>query len=303
MRNEFVQALINNFSRYENQVFITGDLGFMALENLETTFGDRFINGGISEQNIISIAASLAYQGYIPWVYSISRFITLRPYEQIRNEVCHHNNHVKIIGNGGGYGYGIMGSTHHNLEDIGVMRILPNMRVYVPCFNQDLEYCITQILQEQNPNYLRLNNTKLDLRIPYVPFSQWRKLKDGNKLIVISTGPVVANLFDLPSAILSEIEIWIISIFPIYDLPIELISSINNGKGILTMEEHASQCSLNESLASILLRNNIFPSNYQSINSKGYPSGKYGDQTFHQMESGLSGEKLLSKIINILENA
>ena len=303
MRNEFVQALINNFSKYDRQVFITGDLGFMALENLETIFGDHFINGGISEQNIISIAASLAHQGYIPWVYSISPFITLRPYEQIRNEVCHHNNNVKIVGNGGGYGYGIMGSTHHNLEDIGVMRILPNMRVYVPCFNQDLEHCILQILEEQNPNYLRLNYTKLDLRISYVPFSQWRKLKEGNKLIVISTGPVVANLFDLPSAILSEIEIWSVSIFPFYDLPIELISSIINGKGILTIEEHASQCSLNESLASVLLKNNVYPLSYDAINSEGYPSGKYGDQNFHQIESGLSGEKLLSKIINILENA
>jgi transketolase len=303
MRNEFVQALLNNLKKYENQIFITGDLGFMALEKLQKAFGNKFVNGGISEQNIISVAASLAYQGFIPWVYSISPFITLRPYEQIRNEVCQHNNPVKIVGNGGGYGYGIMGSTHHNLEDIGIMRILPNMRVYVPCFNEDLEICIEEILKEKNPNYLRLNNTKLDGVISYLPFSQWRKLKNGNKLIVVTTGPVVSNLFDLPNSILSEIEIWTLSIFPFYDLPTELVMSIKNGKGVVTMEEHSNQCSLNESLAALLLKNKIFPLNYSSLSAEGYPSGKYGDQKFHQSENSLSGDRLLFEIKQKIDNA
>src|SRR5512132_1728928 len=101
-------------------VFVSGDLGYMALEKVIETYGERFINVGVSEQNMISVAAGLAYEGFIPWVYSIAPFAILRPYEQIRNDVCLHNLPVKIVGNGGGYGYGIMGATHHTLEDIAV---------------------------------------------------------------------------------------------------------------------------------------------------------------------------------------
>src|SRR5688572_13952774 len=113
MRNEFATAIINNFDSVPNQVFITGDLGYMALEKIQALFNKYFINAGIAEQNMISVAAALAYENFIPWVYSISPFCTLRPYEQIRVDVCLHNLPVKIVGNGGGYGYGIMGVTHH----------------------------------------------------------------------------------------------------------------------------------------------------------------------------------------------
>jgi transketolase len=88
MRVEFANALIKNYTKTANQVFITGDLGFMALEGVRETFDTNFINGGIAEQNIVTMAAAMAHEGFIPWVYSISPFITLRPYEQIRNDVC-----------------------------------------------------------------------------------------------------------------------------------------------------------------------------------------------------------------------
>jgi len=131
MRKEFADAIIKVARANEKLVFMTGDLGFMALEPVKEAMGERFINTGVAEQNMASMAASLAAEGFIPFIYSISPFITLRPYEQLRNDICLHNLGVKVIANGGGYGYGIMGSTHHNIEDIGCMRILPNMKVYV----------------------------------------------------------------------------------------------------------------------------------------------------------------------------
>src|SRR3954471_9869465 len=132
MRKEFADGIIQLAAANDKLVFMTGDLGFMALEGVKDVLGDRFINAGVAEQNMATMAASLAYEGFLPFIYSISPFVTLRPYEQIRNDICLHNLPVKIIANGGGYGYGIMGSTHHNIEDIGSMRILPNMKVFVP---------------------------------------------------------------------------------------------------------------------------------------------------------------------------
>src|SRR6266498_4832554 len=132
MRKEF-SSWIENFGRNERRfIFLTGDLGFGALENVQAALQERFVNMGVCEQNMISVAAGLAQQGLIPLCYSIAPFAVFRPYEQIRVDAALHNMNVKIVGNGGGYGYGIMGATHHALEDVGCMRALSTMRVYVP---------------------------------------------------------------------------------------------------------------------------------------------------------------------------
>lgn len=295
MRVEFANAIIKNHSVKANQVFITGDLGYMALEKVRETFGSKFINAGVAEQNMVTVAASLAYEGFTPWIYSISPFTTLRPYEQIRNDVCHHNLPVKIVGNGGGFGYGIMGSTHHNLEDIAVMRILPNMKVYVPFVADDVEDCVTQMIENGCPSYLRLNTAAvIDHKIS--SFQQWRKIKSGKKLIVLGVGPVLENIFSLPADILEEIEVWNLGILPCGTLPPELIERINEIGNVLTIEEHAGECGINELMARLILQNVKAPVKYNCLYSKGYISGKYGDQKWHLEENGMYGASLENNI-------
>jgi transketolase len=119
----------------------TGDLGFMALEPLRDVMGNRFINAGVAEQNMVSVVAGISSDGIQSWVYSIAPFVYSRPLEQIRNDVCMHAFDVKLIGNGGGYGYGSMGSTHHALEDYGILLSLQNMRAFVPAFAEDIQLC------------------------------------------------------------------------------------------------------------------------------------------------------------------
>ena len=302
MRVEFANAIIKHNGLTPNQVFITGDLGFMALEGVREAFDSNFINGGIAEQNIVTVAAAMAHEGFIPWVYSISPFITLRPYEQIRNDVCHHNHPVKIVGNGGGYGYGIMGATHHNLEDIGIMRILPNMKVYVPFLGSDVEECVSQMLLDKSPNYLRLN-LGANINKEIEPFKTWRKLKSGKKAIVIGTGPVVANLFGLDEHILEDIEIWLVSRFPIVEIPKELLKELETKRCVITMEEHNGQCGLYETIAAQLLSNKVNTNGYYGLFANGYPSGKYGSQKWHQAENNLEGDNLKNKIIEFLIDA
>jgi transketolase len=154
MRVEFADAMLHFFDTHPEMVFITGDLGYMALEKVQQKFGDKFINAGVAEQNMVTVGAALAHEGFTPWLYSISPFVTLRPYEQIRNDACLHNLPVKLVGNGGGYGYGIMGATHLNIEDIGAMRLLPNMRVYVPFTSGDVGQVVEQMLADLHPPLL-----------------------------------------------------------------------------------------------------------------------------------------------------
>ena len=120
MRVQFCDAMVAR-AVDERILFLTGDLGFMALEPLQSAMGSRFINAGVAEQNMISVAAGLAKQQFEVWAYSIAPFCYARPFEQIRNDIAFHALPVKLVGNGGGYGYGVMGPTHHAIEDYGVL--------------------------------------------------------------------------------------------------------------------------------------------------------------------------------------
>ena len=298
MRVEFAQAIINKFLTYKNIIFLTGDLGYMALEKVQSKLGNHFINAGIAEQNMINVAASLASEGFIPIVYSITPFAILRPYEQIRNNIGLHNLGVKIVGNGGGFGYGIMGATHHCIEDIGAMRIIPNMQIYIPFTASDVFEAVEEMLQNKNPIYLRLN------RVPQIPFKieefkTWRKIKSGNKGVIIGTGPVLANVFAYKEMI-EDIEIWLVSKFPLDDFPIELSEKIQTSKKLLTIEEHISAGGLGECIAKIILEKIKSVIKFKSLHIKGYISGKYGSQQWHLEENGLFGEPLKKQLEDFL---
>jgi transketolase len=303
MRKEFAQAITAIAKTNDKIIFLTGDLGFMALEGVRETLGERFINAGVAEQNMTTMAASLAYEGFIPFIYSISPFITLRPYEQLRNDVCLHNLPVKIIANGGGYGYGIMGSTHHNIEDIGAMRILPNMKVFVPFTGEDVQSSLQEMINDPSPNYLRLNLASGQPGI--AGFAPWRKIKNSlnkPKAVVIGTGTVTDNLFKLPAHLLDDLEIWLVSKFPVAGIPAELIAAINKTKNVITLEEHQGQCGLHETLASLLLKQLDFSIKYHTLFASGYPSGRYGSQQWHQEENNLAGKNLENKITEFIHN-
>ena len=120
MRKQLCTALLVRSSN-PDMVFLTGDLGFMALEPLRDCMGQRFINAGVAEQNMISVAAALAKQHLEVWVYSIAPFCYARPFEQIRNDICFHKLSVKLIGNGGGVwlrGHGSDASRHRRLRRV-----------------------------------------------------------------------------------------------------------------------------------------------------------------------------------------
>lgn len=288
------------FETRKDLVFITGDLGYMAFEHLATVFGERFVNAGVAEQNAVSLAAGLAREGQSPWVYSTAAFTVLRPYEQIRTNVCLHRLPVKLIGNGGGYGFGIMGATHHALEDVGAMRALPNMKVYVPLVAADVEQVVSLMSKDDRPNYLRLNTPAV---IPHaVPaFAPWRRLKSGARAVIVGMGPVLQRLFEMNAPeLLAELEIWSVGTFPLEPIPAELAASIQAQRPVITMEEHYSACGLGEALSCLLMTSGVMPRSFACLSASGYPSGRYGNQRWHQDENGLAGSKLIARLEQIL---
>jgi len=260
----------------------------------------RFINAGIAEQNMVSLAAGLAREGHQPWLYSIATFVVFRPYEQIRTDVCLHQLPVKIVGNGGGYGYGIMGATHHALEDIGAMRILPNMRVYVPLTASDVGQAVALMAADPLANYLRLNSV-LPIPDQLAAFAPWRRLKPGRSTVVIGAGPVLANIYELGDPdLLGELELWAVGTFPLEDLPHELVTSLHAKRRVVTIEEHYGAGGLGEAVGQALLRQSLCPASFTSLHAAGYPSGRYGSQRWHQEESGLAGAGLRARLQKVV---
>jgi len=156
MRNHVINEISLLAEQNSDILLVTADLGFHVIESFRDRHPDRFINVGISEQSMASLAAGLALEGNTVFIYSIGNFPTLRCIEQIRNDICYHNADVKIISVGGGFAYGTLGMTHHATEDIAMMRALPNMRVYAPADRIEAIACLHDSMRFKSPAFIRL---------------------------------------------------------------------------------------------------------------------------------------------------
>lgn len=294
MRKEFAEW-VGAFGRREPRlVFLTGDLGFMALENVQSALGPRFVNMGVSEQNMVTVAAGLAQQGLLPLCYSIAPFAVFRPYEQIRLDVALHKLPVKIVGNGGGYGYGIMGATHHALEDLAVLSVLPNFRCFVPVSNADVAGAGDALFAHDGPGYLRLGFGRWPDGVPtlsaFAPIRTILPAATKPRLTIAAIGPVLLNL--LPwIAENPGVDLFAVSVLPCLVAGSALAESVARTGHLWTIEEHSQRGGLGEFLCAALAREGIGCRLDQS-HAVGYPTGTYGSQAFHQRQSALDTASL-----------
>ena len=299
MRKEFAQTIGKIAVKNNKIIFLTGDLGFMALENVRSALKERFINAGVSEQNIITMAAGLASEGLIPICYSIAPFIVFRPAEQIRLDICLHNMNVKIVGNGGGYGYGIMGATHHAIEDIAVISSFQHIKCFIPFCNEDTEEVTKQMMKHIGPSYLRLGYGQKPEKLDIPIYNQIRKLIAGDSITIVAMGPIALNVFRslelLGNTYGSRVDLFVVSELPLVEITEELESSIKKTKKLIVLEEHVRRGGLGENLASLLLEKSI-NCKYIHLFAKGYPNGLYGSQSYHQKVSGIDTNSIVNTI-------
>jgi transketolase len=298
MRNAFCTALVELNSAQEF-IFFTGDLGFMALEPLRDAMGPRFINAGIAEQNMISVAAGAASGGEQCWTYSIAPFIYGRPFEQIRNDVCLHDFDVKLVGNGGGYGYGVMGATHHAIEDYGVLCGLQNMRAYVPAFASDVTPIVARMAADHHPAYLRLGRCEMPTNYMWPSYAPWRRLLSGEAGILVAVGPGVGGLLEQAAClpVSDRPELWVATELPLQPdtVPPALLERIRDADALYVWEEHVAAGGAGQMMAHMLLCMGLHPRRFHHFHAQGYPSGRYGSQAFHRVENGLDPANVLAE--------
>ncbi len=296
MRNAFCAAL-TELSARKRLLFFTGDLGFMALEPLQAAMGARFVNAGVAEQNMVSVAAGAASGGEQCWAYSIAPFVYGRPFEQIRNDVCLHDFDVKLVGNGGGYGYGVMGATHHAIEDYGVLCGLQNMRAYVPAFSDDVAPIVAAMADHRHPAYLRLGRDEKPPGLVLPEYAPWRRLLTGHTGVLVAVGPgaggLLAAAMTLPEA--ARPEIWVATELPFHagSVPQAMLDRIVETGALFVLEEHVAHGGAGQMLSHVLLQRGVHPARFGHFHAKGYLSGTYGSQAFHRIENGLDPATVL----------
>lgn len=195
MRATFLQTLLKEAQSDERIWLLTADFGYSVLEPFEDMFPERYINVGICEQNAIGIAAGLALQGKIPYVYTAVPFATSRPYEQIKVDCAYMQTNVRIVGVGSGFSYGPAGATHHALDDISIMRSLPNMSVVCPGSLNETEALTKYSTKHNGPMYIRLGR-RGEPRFDYeVDFGKFSKVFDGTDFAIIATSSMLEDAY------------------------------------------------------------------------------------------------------------
>lgn len=257
MRTTFINALLEQ-AKIDDRIFIlTPDLGFSVFEEFARMFPDRFLNVGIAEQNAVGVAAGLALSGKIVYVYSIIPFVTMRCFEQIRVDLAYMNTNVRLVGAGAGFTYGPAGATHHAIEDIAIMRSLPNMTVLCPGDPIELKCLLKQSFDHQGPIYFRLGRNGEP-----VIHSEQSFIKIGDIIEVIG-GKDIALL--ATSNMLEEGKIWaeklqeqgfsplLISIPTIKPINVNAIRRIvDKNIPIRTLEEHNIIGGLGSAVAEVI---------------------------------------------------
>ena len=196
MRDVFIDKICERMKKNTQIYFLSADFGAPSLDKLRKDFKDRFINVGIAEQNLINIAAGLALENNTVYAYAIAPFITMRAYEQVRQNLSISSQinpvNVNLIGVGAGLSYGLSGPSHHCLEDISIMRLLPNFMVFSPSDGKLVEDFVDYSIEKKMPKYLRFDGKPLPLiynNIDDLDLEEgFYELLKGEKICFVSTG-------------------------------------------------------------------------------------------------------------------
>ncbi len=282
-RSGFGQALYELGKTNPKVVALCADLvGSLKMEKFIEENPQRFFQTGIAEANMIGVSAGLATSGMIPFAGTFAAFATGRVYDQIRQSLAYSNKNVKIAASHAGITLGEDGATHQMLEDIGMMKMLPNMTVINPCDFNQTRLATLAAAEWEGPVYLRFGRPSVPNFTPVegnFEIGKAIKLVEGTDVTIFATGHLVWKSLEA-AEILSKkgISVEVINIHTIKPLDVEaILTSVAKTRAVVTAEEHMMNGGLGDSVAQVLARFNPSPMEMVAVNDTFGESGKPND--------------------------
>ena len=305
MRNAFIEELIRQADCDRNIWLLTADIGYAVVDRFFERFPERYVNVGAAEQNMIGVAAGLALSEKTVFVYSIANFPTLRCLEQIRNDICYHNANVKIVAVGAGFAYGAQGYSHYALEDLAILRSLPNMTVVAPGDPVEVGLATRAMAAEvRGPCYLRLGKAGepvvhkdgCDFAIGKATVCE-----EGETVTLVSTGGTLSLAIETARELREHgISCGVTSLHTLKPLDVDFLGKeLRRVKLLCTIEEHSEHGGLGDLVAGVAGRSSGRISEVMTFavpDGFGVSQGAAGTQSFMREECGLSSSRLARRI-------
>jgi transketolase len=300
MRDAFFDELYKLAKKDRDILLLSDDFGAPYLDIYRERLSEQYLNIGIAEQSMVSIAAGLSLSGKNVYLYAIVPFVTLRCYEQMKIDVSSMNLPITAVGVGAGYAYGAAGPTHHAVEDIAAMRVLPNFTIYNPS-DANMAAALAHIsYKNKGPTYIRFDRGKLPLFYEKNnDFSTGLNIiQKGSDYWIITTGIMLSRAIDVAHKLKKKnINVGIIDVYRLKPLnKKQLLKTIKNAKSLITIEEHNINGGLGSIIAETLIDENILiPLKRIGIEDKN--QFNYGNREYLQNICGLDTDSITKKIV------
>ena len=304
MRNAYLETLYDLAQNDPCVLAMISDNGAIVYDKYRRDLPKQYINAGISEANMVGMAAGLAERGKIPFAYTIGAFLAYRAYEFIMNDVCLQNENVKLVGIGEGVSYSLLGSSHHTIFDVPALRALPNLTILSPASPREVKNCVHAAYEIQGPVYLRLGTN----REPEVYESanydfevgKGVVLKDGTDVTLVSTGSIVYDVLQAAKALEAQgISTRVVNIHTLKPFDREIIiESAAKTKAIVTVEEQTIYGGLGSMVAEVLAEEGI-AIKFRRIGLTDFAHG-YGKHDEVKEENGIGFAAIQSLVQQLL---
>lgn len=306
MRNAFVNTILDATHTRDDVFIISGDAGLGVFDDFHKNHPERFLNLGVAEQNMISVAAGMALTGYKVYIYNIIPFVLYRCYEQVRNDICYQELPITLIGIGSGITYAPQGMTHYSVEDLGLAGTMPNMEVFSPIDPIEARLAAQHTLNSNSPCYVRLAKrgepdlhptSELDITLPLL-------LKEGREVALIFHGSIGEETLRAAELLRQEgIAPRLLSLPRVQ--PIDwnaLDQALRDIKQVFVVEEHFTSCGL----GAVIMREWARSPRPWRVHSLGI-----ADTYIHEIKHtasmrdhfGISAPKIAAHVRNVLDGA
>jgi len=302
--------MVYELAKKDDRIFFIGsDLGVGTMERFKQEMPERFFMEGVSEAHVIGMAAGLALEGKIPYVNTIATFLTRRCFEQIVLDMCLNNVNVRLIGNGGGLVYAPLGSTHLAIEDVAILRTLPNMTIVAPADADEMLRLMPLTVDYQGSIYIRLaKGGDPIVTTDAVPFEIGKALpmREGSDALVVTTGITLKNALDAATSLSKQgLEAAVLHVPTIKPLDTEAILEYAvKVPVVVTIEEHTVIGGLGSAVAEVIAEANFNPAKrFRRIGIPDVFPDQYGSQASLMERYSITTENLVSVVTGLAEPA